>query len=240
MSNSLRGPALYKAVFDYIKQYIIDHNLNPGDALLSEGQLVDELGVGRSSVREAVKSLQSVGIIDVQHGNGLFVRELNFDSTLATFKFGMQFDARTVAELIQIRIWLETAVIGDAVDRISQSDLDRLDLLLEKWETCIAKGRGYIELDEEFHHILYAVLENETLMPLFDAFWVAFASLENNAIPDADPYDELQTHHRILDAVKSRDVELARKQLVRHFQSGQKWVKRYIELANAEKKANSI
>jgi DNA-binding transcriptional MocR family regulator len=65
MQKTLRGPALSKAVRDYVKQYILDHKLQGGDPLPPETQLAQDLGVGRSSVREAVKALQSLGIVEV-------------------------------------------------------------------------------------------------------------------------------------------------------------------------------
>jgi DNA-binding FadR family transcriptional regulator len=132
------------------------------------------LCIGRSSVREAVKSLQSLGIIDVRQGNGLYVRELNFDPMLETFKFGMRFDTRAVAELLQIRIWLEAAVIGDAVKKIGEKEIKQLDAVLCRWADCNQDVEESFELDEESHRILYSVLENETLMRLFDVFWVSF------------------------------------------------------------------
>jgi DNA-binding FadR family transcriptional regulator len=145
-----------------------------------------------------------------------------------------KFDAQTVAELLQIRIWLETSVIGEAVKRIRPGDLERLGAVLDKWEASIHAGRGFFELDEEFHHVLYAVLGNETLIRLFDAFWVSFASLENEAIPNSDPYRELETHRAILEAIRSRDADRARDQLLRHFESVQEWVREYIRLSAAE------
>jgi len=219
MKKSLREPALYKAVCDYIKGYILDNNLKPGDPLPPEGQLVEDLDVGRSSVREAVKSLQSLGIIEVRHGNGLFVRELNFDPMIETFTFGMRFDTRTVAELLQIRIWLEAAVIGDVVKRIGQKELTQLDGILDKWEVRNQNHAEFFELDEEFHRILYSVLQNETLMRLFDVFWVSFWGLENDAIRQSDPVNELQVHRLILEAVKTGDTDLTRKELLKHFEN---------------------
>jgi DNA-binding FadR family transcriptional regulator len=217
MKKNLRGEALYKAVCDYIKQYIIENNLRAGDPLPSEGQLADDLGVGRGSVREAVKSLQSLGIIDVQHGTGLSVRELNFDPMLETFKFGMRFDARTISELLQIRILLETAVIGNAVEKIDEDSLKDLDALLKQWDAYNKEGKSFTELDEDFHRILYSVLDNNTLMQLFDVFWDAFWELDLGDIVVPDPVKELQAHRQILDAVKARDVELTRTRLVQHF-----------------------
>ena len=218
MKKSLRGQALYKSVCDYIKQYILDHDLKPGDPLPPEGQLVEDIGVGHSSVREAVKSLQSLGIIDVRHGNGLFVRELNFDPMLETFKFGMRFDTRTVSELLQIRIWLEEAVIGDAVKKIGRKELKQLDAVLDRWKIRNQNSEEFYELDEEFHRILYSVLENETLMRLFDVFWVSFWGLDIDPIRESDPVTELNAHHLILDAVKAGDKDLARTQLLKHFE----------------------
>ena len=173
--------------------------------------------MGRGSVREAVKSLQSLRIIDVQHGTGLFVRELNFDPMLENFKFGMRFDSRTISELLQIRILLETAVIGSAVEKIDEDTLHDLDALLRQWDTYNQEGKAFTELDEDFHRILYSVLDNKTLMQLFDVFWDVFWELDLGSIIEADPVKELQTHQRILDAVKARDIELTRTRLLRHF-----------------------
>jgi len=236
MKKNLHGEALYKAVCDYIKQYIIENNLKAGDPLPSEGQLADDLGVGRGSVREAVKSLQSLRIIDVQHGTGLFVRELNFEPMLENFKFGMQFDSRTISELLQIRILLETAVIGSAVEKIDEDALQDLDALLGQWVTYNQEGKDFTELDEDFHRILYSVLDNNTLMQLFDVFWEVFWELELGNIVKADPVKELQTHQQILDAVKARDVELTRTRLLQHFDYINERIEQYRQSTEQSKK----
>lgn len=227
MKKGLRSAALYKAVCDHIKQYIIKNDLKPGDPLPSEGQLADDLGVGRGSVREAVKSLQSLGIVDVQHGTGLSVRELNFDPMRETFKFGMQFDARTVAELLQIRILLETAVIGSVVEKIDDAALQDLDDLLAQWESYNRASIPFTELDEQFHRTLYSALDNKTLMQLLDVFWNAFWELELGDQITSDPDQELQTHRRILDAVKACDPELAHTLLTQHFDFVSERIARY-------------
>ena len=228
MKQLLKGPALYKAIRDYIKQYVLEHDLKPGEPLPPEGQLVEDLGVSRSSVREAVKSLQSLGIVDVRQGDGLYVRELNFDSMLEAFQFGMQFDPHTVAELLQIRIWLEMAVIGDAVKQIRTEELARLESIINDWDERIQIGENYIDLDEEFHSTIYAVLKNQTLMKLFDTFWVAFLGLENDNIQHSDPVGELQSHREILNAIKSGDTDHTRNQLQFHFDNIKSRIDQYL------------
>jgi len=235
MKQSLRGPALYQAIRDYIKQYILEHDLKPGDALPPEGQLVEDLGVGRSSVREAVKSLQSVGIVDVRQGNGLYVRELNFDPILETFLFGMQFDPDTLAELLQIRIWLEVAVIGDAVEHIGADEIAKLELLLAEWEKRIQASEEYSDLDETFHEIIYGVLDNQTLMKLFSVFWVSFTSLEKEVTRDPDPENVLAFHRSILDAIKTRDPARVRRQLMQHFEHVKERIHSYLAAVESGK-----
>lgn len=229
MKQSLRGPALYKAVRDYIKEYILENDLKPGDPLPPEGQLVDDLGVGRSSVREAVKSLQSLGIIEVRQGNGLFVRELNFDPMLETFLFGLQFNPHTLAELLQVRIWLEVAVIGDAVVHIGNDELLKLDQVLQTWEQRVQAGEEYADLDESFHQIIYGVIGNQTLMMLFNVFWIVFVDLENDVIHDPDPKEVLDFHRSILEAIKTHDPSLTRQRLNQHFDSIILRTQKYLE-----------
>jgi DNA-binding FadR family transcriptional regulator len=219
MKQSLRGPALYIAVCDYIKQYILENDLKPGDPLPAEGQLVEDLGVSRSSVREAVKSLQSLGIIEVQRGNGLFVREQNFDPMLETFLFGLQFNPHTLAELLQMRTWLEAAVIGDAVEHIHNGELAKLEAVLTTWDDRVQAGEEYADLDETFHQIIYGVINNQTLMKLFAVFWIVFVSLENEVTHDPNPQDVLKSHRSILEAIKVHDPALTRRRLIQHFDS---------------------
>ncbi len=102
MSLPLRGPALHEAVRDYIKQYILDRKLKPGDPLPPEGQLAQELGVGRSSVREAVKALQSLGIIEARQGNGLqFKGDAQVLAGRVIGAYGPSVTALTLAQLIE-------------------------------------------------------------------------------------------------------------------------------------------
>lgn len=217
MEKPLRGPALSKAIRDYVKQYIIEYELHGGDPLPSETQLAQDLGVGRSSVREAVKSLQSLGIVEVRHGNGLFVREYNLDPILETLSFSLRSGPLRLQELLRIRIWLETAVIREAVDKLTEADFAELDAIMGDWEKYIDAGKDHIDLDRRFHLLLYNAVENETLTKLFEVFWATFANLRIKTIEEGDPVITLRQHYGVLEAVKLRDSDLAAERLVDHF-----------------------
>ena len=217
MEKPLRTPALNEAVRNYVKQYILDHNLNGGDPLPPENQLAEELGVGRGSVREAIKALQSLGIVEVRRGHGLYVREYNFDAILETFSYGMRFDTTTLEDLMQARILLERAAIEDAITQIGPEELAQLDALMNTWQQRVEAGEAYKDLDEKFHRSLYRTLNNQTLMKLFEVFWIAFENLDIEIIHQANPEEEFKIHSAILEAVKQRDTPLARQLLIEHF-----------------------
>lgn len=217
MNRSLRGPALYHTIHDYIKNYILENNLKPGDALPPEGQLVESLGVSRTSVREAVKSLQSVGIIEVRQGNGIYVRELNFDPVMETFIFGMQFDPNTLNEFLQIRTMLEVSVIGEAVSHLTNKHIEKLSQILDQWQSRLYAQEQYADLDEKFHQVIYGVLGNKTMMKLFSAFWTSFTSLDEDVTNDEDPQDVYRLHVALFEAIRTKDPDLSRLTLLRHF-----------------------
>jgi DNA-binding FadR family transcriptional regulator len=229
METSLRRPSLNELIRDYVKRYILDQGLSAGDPLPSETQLARELGVGRSSVREAIKALQSLGIVEVRHGNGLYVRSYTFDPIPETLSCGMRFDTTILSELAQIRVLLERAAIEDAVKQIGIEDMERLEKLIEVWEERVQAGEPDSDIDEEFHRVLYGTLDNQTFMKLFELFWIAFENLDNPTIQDVSRAEEdLENHRAILDAVKARDANLARQHLTPHFDRLQERIRRAV------------
>ena len=229
MDMPLRGQALNEAIREYIKDYILKQKLKPGDALPPEPQLMEELGVGRSSVREAVKWLQSLGIVEIRRGNGLYVRNVNFDPVLESLSYNMRFDPNMFAEVFQLRVWLESAAIENAVARISEESIETLEGILEEWAERIESGKAYADLDEEFHRVIFDSVSNQTLVKLFHVFWVAFESVDIDQIRSVDDRLILPQHERILAAIKAGDGVLARQRLIEHFDAIQGRIERGIE-----------
>jgi DNA-binding FadR family transcriptional regulator len=229
IAKPLRGPALSEAIRSYIKEFILRNHLKPGDQLPPEPFWMEELAVGRSSVREAIKALQSLGIVEIRRGNGLYVRQTNFDPILESLSYNMRFDPRMFAEVFQTRVWLESAVIEAAVAQITDEDIDELDAILHEWARRLEVGESHVALDEEFHRVLYRVLNNQTLIKLFEVFWIVFRTLDIEAIRETDPVLGLQEHVEILDAVRHRDAAQARERLVDHFSHVQGRIQRAIE-----------
>jgi len=132
--KAMRGPVLKQVIQDQIKRLIVSRKLGPGDLLPAEGQLATDLNVSRGSVREAIKALESLGIVEAHHGDGVRVREFNFDSVLDFLSYGLVFQPARAAEILQIREWLEASAVGYASQVITDSELNELERLLENWE----------------------------------------------------------------------------------------------------------
>jgi DNA-binding FadR family transcriptional regulator len=215
-----RNQLLHHAIQDRIRLYITDNKLKPGDLLPPEGQIAIDLGVSRGSVRESIKALESLGIVEVRHGDGVRVRSFNFDSVLDLLSYGVAFDPNKIMEILQIRIWLEDAAIVDAVASIDAATLAELDALLVRWQGKVSANDDTSDEDRAFHRLLYAGLGNASLSQLIDIFWLVYHSqATEHKGQDHDPVATLRTHHELLAAVRSGNASLARERMRDHFRN---------------------
>ncbi len=119
-NRKLKRPQfLYQAVQDEVKAYIIEQALMPGDALPPETELAEQFGVSRNSVREAIKSLESLGIVEARTGAGLFVSNFSFDPLLENLAYGMMFDLKDLADILEVRFHIEHSMIDQAVSAVT-------------------------------------------------------------------------------------------------------------------------
>ncbi|HEX9115340.1 MAG TPA: FadR/GntR family transcriptional regulator [Anaerolineae bacterium] len=218
--GSLRGPALTRAIQERIKDYINANRLRPGDPLPPEGQLAADLGISRGSVREAIKALESLGIVQVRHGSGVFVRGFNLDSILTLFSYGMAFDPDTIPEILQIRVWLETAPVDEVLARLDDGLLHRLEALMAAWGAKVEQGEATGDEDREFHRLLYSALGNQSFTSLLEVLWVAYhATGIVQATGKADQARTYAEHQAILAAVAAKDAGLVRARIIEHYPS---------------------
>lgn len=213
-----RAPPVHKSVQDAIRAYIVERGLKPGDSMLPEGELARRLGVSRNSVREAVRSLESLGVLESRHGSGLYVREFTWDPILDNLAYGLIQDVSSLAELLDIRRVLEVGMAEAAVARLTDDQLMRLEGLLERMNAHAAEGRAFPDEDREFHRVLFGRLQNLTFLKLLDIFWLAFRRASRGTdLLDLDPQATQEAHVRIVEALRSRGVDQVRAALEDHY-----------------------
>lgn len=209
-----RAAPLHQAVQDEIRNYIISNDLKPGDPLQSEAELARQFGVSRNSVREAVKALESTGVLETRRGKGVYVHAFSFGPLLDHLPYALMLGGRALKDLLALRKALEAAMIGDAMEALRPETVKALRKVLAEMGDRAAAGEGYTEQDREFHRLLYVDLGNEMLLYTFDLFWQAY---HRGAPRGTDLMGVFRRHEAIFDAVVSGDAELARTAIRQHY-----------------------
>lgn len=213
-----RSPLLHVSVQESLRHYIDDNRLGPGAPLPPEGVLARRLGVGRNSVREAIKSLESLGILESRRGIGIFVKAFSFEPLLDNLAYGLGDALKEIEEVLVIRRTLEVGLIEQAVAVIEPDTIAALRKVLDDMKALAMRGAAFPEEDRTFHRILFAPLENEVLTRLLDVFWLAFYKASDFVnLANSDPLQTWQDHVAIVDAVERRDAATARAQLDVHY-----------------------
>ncbi len=201
---------------------ILERDLDVGDPMPTESELCRALGVGRNTVREALKVLQAFGVVEIRHGFGTFVASTSFDALTASLTFrgrlSLRHGGREALELVDVRQALEAGLVGLAIDVITEAELAELEACVRAMEDSAAQGRAFLEADQEFHRVLYGSLHNDLLTSLLEVFWTAYGRIYREASPSpADLVETAHDHRLILDAVRANDRQRAAERLTVHF-----------------------
>ncbi|GGO68084.1 FadR/GntR family transcriptional regulator [Nocardioides deserti] len=222
-SARTRGVSLREQVAEQIKQLIIRNRMRPGDLLPTEGELCEELGASRSSVREAVKVLAALDIVEVRHGHGTYVGKMSMAALVESLAFrgflSRDNDYRLIADLVDVRATLEQGFAETLVASSTPEQRDRLHALATGMRTRAERGEDIIDLDRDFHLALMAPLDNDLVLQLTGAFWDVHAivapglgSSSEQLVQTAD------AHLRIAERVAAEDAVGLREAIAAHYQ----------------------
>lgn len=227
MTPLSRAPLLHVTVQESLKQYIEANQLKAGDPLPPETFLAQQLGVGRNSMREAIKALESLGILETRRGIGVFVKEFSFKPLLDNLAYGLQDSLRDVEELREIRRVLETGLIGKTIEMIAETDLAALRDVTARMKARAERQESFAKEDQQFHQLLFRCQNNHMLSALIDIFWTAFNKASNfSNLDNPNPLDTWRDHHEIVEAVARKDVGQARQRLDDHYRGIQQVIAR--------------
>lgn len=218
-----RGSLATEAVRE-IKRLILREGLRPGDPLPSESELCDQLGVSRSSIREAIRALQTLEIVIVQHGRGTFVGDMTLQPLVETLAFrsvispGHEF--RALREVVEVRMGLDLSYAERIVSHFAGSRHESLHALVEDMTSSARSGESFATADRQFHTQLLLESGGEMVSQLVAAFWdVHTAVLPQLSIPTPDDIElTARAHGDMLDAAEAGDAEAYREAVRRHYE----------------------
>lgn len=215
---------LMREVTEGIKQYILDNGLGPGDPLPTENELCQALDASRSSVREAVKTLDALDIVEVRRGHGTYVGRLTLSALVESLAFrgllNRDDDVRVIADLVDVRELFERGMAERIVATLDDEHLDALYRLVDDMES---SGRGdesgFVEIERAFHALLVEPLGNELVGQLSAAFWDVYMIVAPH-LTDAAETEEAErvaNHRRIVDAARSGDATAFARAISEHY-----------------------
>lgn len=226
---------------DAIKELILTEGLRPGDPMPTELELSERLGAGRSTIREAMRTLSTLDIVEVRHGHGTYVGNLSLSPLVNGLIFRARFDAsenfQTLKDVLQTRIALDLAVSEDLVATCTGKDTPELDALVEAMMTKAEAGVSFAEEDRKFHLILMEEVGNRLFSELVEAFWQIQDQAQPylGVAPGAEIIETARAHGTMLDAAKAGDVEGYRQAVLAHYAPLGRAVERARKAANSER-----
>ncbi|WP_220488128.1 FCD domain-containing protein [Tessaracoccus sp. MC1756] len=222
MTNS-HEPQRLRQTAQAVKEHILREKLKTGDPMPTEIQLVEALGVSRSNLREAIRSLVTLDILEVRHGTGMFVGRMSMRPLVEALAFkGVVLpgeDFETLRQIVEIRTALDYALAPGIVERMSGHDAPELAGLCNAMTEKTAAGESFAAEDRSFHLKLAEVLSNELYAQLVGAFWDVHTLIAPRlGVPTPRDLDEtLDAHHSMLQAALAGDLDAYRDAVDRHY-----------------------
>lgn len=225
------APGGYAQVLAFLREQLLSGRLKAGDRLLPERELATRLGVSRPVIREVLRALAAMGVIDIRHGHGSVVREPDFTDMGDLFTLMLAQKADVVDDVMEARIAIERHAIRLACARAGAADFQRLEEALRSIVATVHDPEKGGEADFAFHRQLVEAAHS----PVMSSLYAALSNLLKRShmkrreriseVSGIDAY--LVDHHRkLLAALVARDAERAERLLAQHFEIGSDFQRR--------------
>ncbi|MFZ0613227.1 MAG: FadR/GntR family transcriptional regulator [Desulfobacterales bacterium] len=219
MFKTARVNRISHNIVDQIRENILAGKLKPGDRLPSEKELSIEFGVSKASLREALRALESLGMLEVKQGmsGGAFVKEVDLETARNNMFNYIFFQNPSIGEFTQLRTLIEPQVAEIAASKITDTDLDYLEENLNRTRETMDSGPFYYDLDTKFHHRIAQISGNRLICFVIDSLKNAIVQIKLQLELDRDfSIQVYKAHMRIFDALRKREPQNARTEMHRH------------------------
>lgn len=216
--EAIRRSKVYEEVARQIQNHIFE-NLKPGDVLPPERELAQKFGVSRSSVRDAIRSLELVGLLEPQQGRGTVVCEPSAEAVVGPLTAVILQKRKLVKELLDVRKIVEPALARRAAEHVTDAQIAELEQLLERQSSKTAKGEMAIAEDNDFHYRIALAADNAVLLQIADVLMDTLQETREKSLQTGGrPQKSLAGHRRILSALKRRDPAASEKAMRQHLE----------------------
>jgi GntR family transcriptional repressor for pyruvate dehydrogenase complex len=215
----VRKTKVYEKISHQIQRLIRDGLLKPGDKLPPERELAEMFQVSRSSLRDAIRALELMGLVEPRQGEGTVVLAPSSESLINPLAAALLHKRELVSELLEFREMIEPALARRAAAYASPGDLDNLEDILRRQREKVDRGELAIEEDSEFHYAIAHAAKNSVVLRVLDAFMdLLRESREQSLQVEGRLQKSLEGHRRIFQAIRRRDSSTAETAMRQHLE----------------------
>lgn len=216
--ESIRRNKVYEEVARQLERMILK-KLRPGDKLPSERELAESLGVSRSSIRDAIRSLELVGLVEPRQGSGTVVREISAGTLMNPLTNVLRHKMELVGELLDFRKMLEPPLAARAATHASEDEVSEMEEILRRQEAKLRHAELAMEEDTEFHYAIAMASGNSVVLKVLDVLMDLLRDTRERSLQlEGRPQKSLAGHRKVLAAIKKKDAEAARAAMRRHIE----------------------
>ena len=216
--ETVRRNKVYEEVARQIERLILK-KLKPGDKLPSERELAETLGVSRSSIRDAIRSLELMGMVEPRQGAGTIIREISSDSLVNPLGNALKRKEELISELLDFRKMLEPPLAARAATRVSADEISEMEEILQRQQEKQSHGEAAVAEDAEFHYSIALASGNSVVLKVLDILMDLLRGTRERSLQvEGRPQKSLAGHRRILAALKRHDAEAAKAAMRRHIE----------------------
>lgn len=218
LDTPVKQGSVVNLVMNRIKEALINKELKPGDYLPTENELMEKLGVSKTSIREAIKMLQALGVVEMKRGQGTRIRDNSSGDMIDPLIFQLILQSSRPPDVVELRMMYEPAYTLLAMQNAREEDIDAIRESYDHFRMVVQNGEQTVDDDLNFHlsilnatHNPFVIRIGETIYHLFKA--AMEISLQNS------PSTALGDHGRIFEAFCEKDVDKLQSAILQSFEN---------------------
>lgn len=247
----IKKSRLYESAVDQIRSLILAYNYKPGDRLPSERELAEQLSIGRPSVREALRILGAMGLIEIRVGNGTYVRDVSLlpyiESLITLISSRLKSREENILKLWEVRKILEAGNVKLACSRMTPQRLRKMEESVREMEKNIESREVFISTGVQFHREIAEATGNEILVLIWNNLWdmILRSDLYRRRYSPAfrmihSPHQALEGHKKIFQALLKGNRRQSLKAMEEHLEKEENAFREVLKVKGKSRKGSLV
>jgi GntR family transcriptional repressor for pyruvate dehydrogenase complex len=219
MLHAIKKIRIHEEVVSQVHELIKEGRFKAGDQLPSERELAETFKVSRTSVREALRALETHGLIISRTGTGNFIANLPVESLVAPLAKLLIEEKTALADIFEMRKLIEPHIAALAAERATKTDIERMKRILEDQSEAVNRGETGVEADAQLHFAIGQATQNHALEKLVSGLMEMLSRSREESLQTADRRNvSIESHRQIVAAIEKHDQKKAREAMQRHIE----------------------